>query len=239
MLPEVQIVDFKDLSWALFKNSDIITGAVATTGSFEPDVTQRCQEILTGVSAGTVLDIGSNLGTFVVPMAKSLPAHKFISFEPQPIIYYQLCTNVFLNRLENVRCLNLAVGDTNSTITINVPDYAVDNNYGGWSLDPMVAEHDHRHGGKEESIQLITVDSLNLSDVRLIKIDVEGLELTVLEGAKTTIENNNYPPIVFESWPANSRPWWAERDQLLKNYITNLGYTITAISTDNFVAIKN
>lgn len=66
------------------------------------------------------------------------------------------------------------------------------NNFGGFSL------HSYSNGSSflvNPSIKVITLDSLNLQNISMIKIDVENHENEVLEGAKQTILNNK--PIIF------------------------------------------
>jgi hypothetical protein len=69
------------------------------------------------------------------------------------------------------------------------------------------------------------LDSYSLNDIGFIKIDVEGHELQVLKGATETLKENNYPPILFESWPANNTTNTTLKDNLFQ-YLFELGYKI-------------
>ncbi|MFM0068702.1 FkbM family methyltransferase [Paraburkholderia aspalathi] len=59
--------------------------------------------------------------------------------------------------------------------------------------------------------------------VRMIKIDVEGLELQVLKGGLGTLRRNHYPPIIAEAW---TNEWFRERRAELLGWLTGLGYQI-------------
>ena len=54
--------------------------------------------------APLVLDIGANLGAYAIPVAKKIASARGVvyAYEPQRIVYYQLCGNIFLNSLDNV-----------------------------------------------------------------------------------------------------------------------------------------
>ena len=69
-----------------------------------------------------VIDVGANIGGFAIPVAKSLMdcAGKVYCFEPQRIIFQQLCANTFLNRLDNIFTHNVALGENNGTL--NIPE---------------------------------------------------------------------------------------------------------------------
>ena len=94
---------------------------IKANGIFEPIETHT---VLALVQPGDrVLDIGANMGTVTVPLAKALPQYQFISYEPQKHVYYQLCGNVALNDLYNVDVRNKALGSTYKNFWIDMPDY--------------------------------------------------------------------------------------------------------------------
>jgi hypothetical protein len=72
---------------------------------------------------------------------------------------------------------------------------------------------------------------MELTNISLIKLDVEGMELNVLKGGLKTLKDNNYPPIIFESW--KHKEWFLPRRQELITFLELNGYTITPIGEDN------
>lgn len=58
-------------------------------------------------------------------------------------------------------------------------------------------------GGNGQFVQLLTIDSLHLKNVSLIKMDVEGMEDQALEGARETILTN-HPVIIIEIHGGNN-----------------------------------
>ncbi len=84
-----------------------------------------------------MLDIGANLGAYSIPLAKSMRdvGGVLMAFEPQRILYYQLCGNVVLNRLDNFIAINKAVGDYDGDIEIPEINYENNTNIGAFSLD--------------------------------------------------------------------------------------------------------
>ena len=234
-LPEIQLATDGDLNYALFKHNDIVSNNVRA-GGYETELQVESAKLLAGCSSGIVLDIGANLGSYTVPVAKAHPHLQFHSFEPQRIIYYQLCANVFLNRLDNVYAYQYGLSDAEWAEPMVMPDYAQETNIGAFSVDKPVREKDYevRTEGITEFIHCVKLDVLQLKNVRLIKIDVEGHELAVLYGAHKTIEENNYPPIIFESWT-----WkFPEKRAKLIAYLEDLGYEITNMGQNNLAVKK-
>lgn len=233
-LPEIHLATDGDLNYALFRHSDIVSNHVRA-GGYEKELQDLSTQLLVGHINGIVLDIGANLGSYTVPLAKAHPTLQFHSFEPQRVIYYQLCTNIFLNRLDNVLAYQYGLSDAEWAEPFVMPDYSKENNIGAFSVDKPVREKDYevRTEGATEWINCIKLDSLNLKNVRLIKVDVEGHELAVMYGAHKTLEENNYPPIIFESWT------WKFPEKRLKliAYLEDLGYEITNVGQNN-IAVK-
>ncbi len=121
-----------------------------------------------------VVDVGANIGVHTVFFARAVGSTGTVmAFEPQRIIFQNLCANLSLNSVINTYSYNVAVGDAIGSIKVPVLDYESANNFSG-----------HIEG---ELVQVITIDSLNLPYCRLIKLDVEGMELKVLQGAANTI----------------------------------------------------
>ena len=70
------------------------------------------------------------------------------------------------------------------------------------------------------------LDSFNIENVGLIKIDVEGFEEKVIRGSLLTIIKSNYPPILFECWDVNFCNMTQEKHDSLFNLLKTLGYEI-------------
>ena len=134
------------------------------------------------------VDVGANSGSYTILAAAAVGA-KVFSFEPVPSTYTRLLNNVHINNIENnVNCFNVAVGDKESYITLTT------------NIDTM----NHvclKHDEKDDIIQvkMVTLDSLLHSNIpSLIKIDVEGYETAVIEGASNVLENQKLHSIIIE-----------------------------------------
>jgi len=160
----------------------------------------------------TVFDIGANIGTHAVPFAKAVaPAGRVYAFEPQRMTFQFLCANAALNNLDNLVGLNRAVGDRAGHVAVPVLDPAVPQNFGALRLGDS---------GGGETVPVDTIDGMAPQACRLIKIDVEGMEGAVLDGASQTIarhrpiifvENNTVdgsPAILGKIAALDYRAWW-------------------------------
>jgi len=234
-LPEIHLATDGDLNYALFKHNDIVSNAVRT-GGYETELQELSNNLLGKHTDGIVLDVGANLGSYVVPLAKRNPHLQFEVFEPQRIIYYQLCANIFLNRLSNVHAHQFGISNTQMVQSYVLPNYAEETNIGAFSIDfdTRANNYEVKSEGFTERMRIIPLDMMQYEKVRLIKIDVEGHELSVLLGAEHTLRENNYPPIIFEAWT-----WkFPEKRKALFDHLEGLGYTITEMGQNN-LAVKS
>lgn len=134
-----------------------------------------------------IIDAGANIGTHTVFFAKKVKEKgRVYAFEPQRILFQNLCANVSLNWLTNVECCNMALGKTSRQIIVPYLNYLQRKNFGGLRLGTF------REG---EKIRLEAIDNFKLEKCNLIKIDVEGMEAEVLKGASKTI--SKHKPILF------------------------------------------
>ena len=142
------------------------------------------------------IDIGANIGALTVPMARLVqPDGAIVAFEPQRAIFEVLCNNLRLNGLANVQALRRAAGSTMGSIRVPPLDYRRTDNFGGVALG----------GADGEEVQLVTIDSLNLPRLRLLKVDVEGMEHDVISGARATIARLKPAGYVENDRAENSR----------------------------------
>lgn len=134
-----------------------------------------------------VLDIGANIGTHTVAFSRMVGDHGLVmAFEPQRLIFQNLCANVAINALTNVVTIQRGVGNRAEVIRLPIFDPRREQNFGSAVL------HGHAAG---DDIEVVRIDDMHLPKVSLMKIDVEGMECDVLEGARETIAR--YQPALF------------------------------------------
>ena len=146
-----------------------------------------------------VIDCGANIGVLSIEWARFMTGWgRVISFEAQAKLFYALAGNIVLNNCLNVDAFHAAIGNKNGIMAIPEPNYLLPSSYG--SLDLEKRPNNMNIGQKIDytktiDVDLKTIDSLALERVDFIKIDVEGMEEAVLDGAKVTIEK--LKPILF------------------------------------------
>lgn len=218
--------------------NDYISKQLISHGQYEWYVIEILERLAGGHSTGTVLDIGANQGTVTLSMAQLFPQYQIHSFEIQPVMVATIQENLQLNDLTNVTVHAHGLGDVAKTVTLPQPDYHTSENAGAFSLNPKVWKHsDMSIGqGQDITVDLVTLDSMNFEHpIRCIKLDVEGYEQKVIEGALKTLKKHNYPPIVYELWGYN--PWWNESAEQLRIMLNKLGYQIQQVD-DTGIAIQ-
>lgn len=137
-----------------------------------------------------VIDVGANIGAHALYFAKSVGSKGLVlAFEPQRVVFQTLCANMALNSLTNAHCLQAALGAQNGFIKVPPLNYNQDNNFGGLSLEGQ---------SKGEQVSIMKLDNFNLPTCDFIKIDVEGMEHSVLQGAANLIEQFK-PPLYLEN----------------------------------------
>lgn len=141
-------------------------------------------------SRGAILDIGSNVGTWTLPLSRRYPDRKIIAIECQQLLTDCLTTTIANNNLQNVNVQLAAVSDTCTKLNTKLINYHWGGNFGAYELQPPVSNSDWNGQMSDQTIQIeqVTVDSLNLVDVDLIKLDIEGMEHLALSGAQNTVK---------------------------------------------------
>ena len=219
------------IKYKIFSKFDLVSNILRLRGEFDPWNNQIASLVLSEGKKGNVVDIGAHIGTFSIPLAKVYSNINFITFEVQRKVFEVLSDNVKLNKINNIKTYNIGLSDETKEITLSVPDYDLENNIGAFSLsvDVRINNYEVKTIGKTESFDLVPLDSFNIKDILLIKLDVEGYELNVLKGATNTIRNNSYPPIIFECWN-----WkFQEKKQEVFNFLQDLGYSIKTMDGGN------
>lgn len=229
MLPRVNVIDTLHGRFMLFATDDVISHQLYRTGVWEPWNLALSEILLAELPLPVVLDVGAHLGSYTVPIAHLIAPRggKVYAFEPQRIVFQQLCGNVFLNRLDNCHLYNVAVGDRDGEVMTPSPDYAQASNIGGLSLDPAIRARQTGSATDGETCEkrlLRCLDGMDLPTVSLLKIDVEGMEAEVMQGAGRLLEKSGWPPVLFECWSEQSAPWFAEGRQRTLDAFTALGY---------------
>jgi FkbM family methyltransferase len=188
-------------------------------------------ELLLGLidSGCCVYDVGAFVGTHSVAFAERVgPSGKVFAFEPNKSSFRLLAMNTCTERHASVRSLNLAIGASNGFVKSMTPDKS---NIGMSVIQETADEFDR------DGVFMKSLDSLDLdSDPSLIKIDTEGMELDVLEGATQIIARSR--PFVYAEVNSVSKALallsWSQ-----DNNYTSLGCSHLAFNPNNFALNDN
>lgn len=140
-----------------------------------------------------IIDIGAQSGLYTL-FAKFIPKSTFYAFEPFPSSFKLLNDNIKLNNIDNVKTYNIGISDKIGETTLNVC-----NSHNGLHT---IGENVKRFNDISKiTIKTDTIDNLFYDKdipVDYIKIDTEGWEYHILNGAKNTIKK--YKPKLQIEW---------------------------------------
>lgn len=156
------------------------------------------------------VDIGANVGSYTI-LASSVIGAKTYAFEPVPGTYDLLVQNVRINQAEGrVTCLNQGVAACAETIS-----FSTDSD----TMNHALASGEVSHGAI--AVPVTPLDTaLSGACPSLIKIDVEGYETPVLQGAEETLKNNALHSVIMEINGSGERYGFDESllVQLMRDY---------------------
>ena len=204
--------------------NDFIGAEIYYNGCYEPASVELVTFLL---ERGMVfLDIGAHVGQYTVIASGTVgPTGQVHSFEPAPHTFELLSGNVQLNKLENVRLNSLALSSSEGAGTLFLSDAMHD---GFNSLRPPY----QCGSGRTCEVTCLTLDGyLEANGVRrvdLIKMDVEGAECEVLNGAAALLQGENPPLILLEFNPGALGAFGRSCDELSR-LLASAGYELFVV----------
>lgn len=140
------------------------------------------------------LDVGSNVGLMTVTAAFSVGATgKVYAFEPEPRVRNLIYKNIELNQLKNVTVLDFALGTVNETKKLYLQDEI------SLGSATLLKPADEREGFEVKVRKLADfISAQDLPSIRMIKIDAEGWEFQVLQGARQLLGSPEAPILCVE-----------------------------------------
>ena len=190
---------------------DNVGGQIATLGLYDLVITETLWRLCEpGESA---IDVGANIGYTTFVMAQRLGAGRIRCYEPHPVIYQELLSNLALLRDQGcpteIVSHQAALGPEVGELPLHVPqDFAY--HRGESSLSAPT----HLECASERVVVAVnTLDNQLLVDekIGIMKMDVEGFELEVLRGAERTFSSKRVRDCVFEehhTFPTPVTTWF-------------------------------
>jgi len=180
------------------------------------------------------IDAGANLGFHTVQFGRF--SKKVHAFEPQLLIFNQLCANILFNDLnETIIPHRKALGDKFEEKQLwNIEHEGwVGNGAHNWGGRGII--QDNYGGGRASSnefreydvVEVITLDSLQLPKCDLIKIDIQGYEYFAFLGAQKLLQN--YRPVILLENPLSED----ECDIKSKTFLKKIGYEFYRFGVGN------
>jgi FkbM family methyltransferase len=249
-------ITFQKIFELLYKMSLLgmnIGGGTDYETSGETSIIKRIAHNYVGGKEVVVFDVGANIGGYSTELSKLFSSNATIySFEPSKKTFATLKRNV--RKYPNINIYNFGFSDKKSKLIL----------YSDKKVSGLASVYNRRlkHFGIKmnfkENIKTKTIDSFciekNITHINFLKIDVEGHELKVLEGAKKILQNKGIDYIQFEFGGCNidSRTFlqdffylFGDNYQIyrvLKNGLYNLGKykeQYERFVTTNYLAILN
>lgn len=171
-------------------------------------------------------DVGANIGSLALPVLKSKSRIKYYGFEASPVVFEFLKKNMEINCIKDFKIENKLVHrDSDQQMKFFQSEL-----YGKSSLSPTYTN---------DFIQVTSIsldkyiDDHKIEKIDWLKVDVQGFELNVFEGALNALKNKKIKNILFECED------WAEDQANIprgkaRAYLEDLGYELLNFKGDKW-----
>ena len=193
----------------------VVTPGIVSVGEWEPGLTSLLgAHIEPGM---TFVDVGAHIGYFTCLAGRLVgPRGIVLAFEPSPRNYDLLLANVWRNGLTNVVCFPWAVSDRPGFVDLHLSETNTGDNriYGD---------------GPGMRVRAAALDALEIlrPPVDVVKVDVQGAEQAVFEGARELLAQSPDALVVSE-FSVHEATAFGSDPRALLDFYRSLGYTIRA-----------
>jgi FkbM family methyltransferase len=178
-------------------------------------------------SGDVFVDIGANIGLYsFLASRKVKESGKIFSFEPSVREYKRFLTGLMKNECENIIPYNMALSANNGQEIFSVSEYHTGLNKLGSELESV-----------NSTIICPTFrfdfifESMKISEINLVKLDVEGAEFLVLTGMRESLKNKRIKKIIIEITPKFLKGFGHTKEQLY-DFMSEMGYNSTVNSNE-------
>lgn len=202
--------------------SSLVSGLLAFG---DTEATEREVLLTAARTAGTILDIGANVGWYSLHFSRVAPSARIVAFEPMPPIHVRLLEHLRLNGADRVVPEKLALQDAegDGVLYFHAAETGATSARNNRGFD----------GAVREAVRSTTLDrycSAHGLEPDLIKCDVEGSEFAVIRGGRETLRRCQ--PVIFlellRKWSAN----FGYHPNEVLDELAGLGYEAWSIERD-------
>ena len=197
----ISLGGFNDLikmrdGWMVYNKNDRFIGkSIKEYGEWSQAEIDLCKQIL--LPTDCVIEVGSNIGTHTLALTKIANEGIVFAFEPQNIVFQNLCGNISINSRTNCFCFQTALSEKNEDLYYPNYNFNAEQNFGAMSF--LRTE-------KSNFTLKANVDTLDnrfpdLQKLKLIKTDAEGMEINIIKGGINLIKRTK-PFLYLENEPS-------------------------------------
>lgn len=188
------------------------------------------RSVLRTAPPGAILDVGANLGVYTL-LIRTVTDARIIAYEPSPVAYSLYRRTLELNGIRDVDARPRACGDAASKVFLQE---GINSDLGGLvrTHDPWAHSdveqllRDTRDGRCSIEVQQVTLDDDCREEpaIALIKVDCEGFEQRILQGARSLLDRHR--PIVFVELHPDLILNWGGTPRALCSFLEEMSYSL-------------
>ncbi|WP_421659092.1 FkbM family methyltransferase [Leptothermofonsia sp. ETS-13] len=212
---------YQDLRIFLYLGNDF-SSQQFIAGCYEPNEFYYLNQILR--PGMTFLDIGANDGIYALFASRCVGERGLVlAFEPSQREFKNLQENINLNQLSNIQTFQLALSNTEGITTLKIADFehSGQNTFGEFVHDVVACE-------QIESVPVKRLDNVietaNIQAIDVIKIDIEGAEFSVLQGAQNLLKQH-HPLLLLEVFDEALQRQGSSAETLM-SFLRSQGYKL-------------